>query len=72
MDNVITVPEGTQGFPLGVSVEIRTEGDTKYVTILARLHLNKRFELPHCYAATYTTADILRDHSFHKYLNRYI
>jgi hypothetical protein len=71
MDQVIVVPEGTQGFPLGVSVEIRTEGVTKYVTILARLHLNKRFELPHCYAATYTTADILRDYSFHKYLSRY-
>jgi hypothetical protein len=71
MNEIVTVPEGTEGFPLGVSVEIRTEGDTKYVTILARLHVNKRFELPNCYSAKFTTADILRDYSFKKYLIRY-
>jgi hypothetical protein len=71
MNDVVLIPEGTDRFPLGVSVEIRTEGDTKYVTILARLHVNKRFELPHCYSAKFTTAEILRDHSFYKYLSRY-
>lgn len=68
---MITIPEGTNGLPLGVSVEIKQREDTKYVTIVARLHKRKRYELPHCYAATFTTWDILNDGSFLKYLGRY-
>ena len=69
--SIVTIPEGTEGFPLGVSVEIRTEGDTRYVTIVARLHVNNRFELPHCYSTKFLSADIVRDHSFKRYLGRF-
>lgn len=68
---LVLIPEGTEGFPLGVSVEIENRLGTKYITIRSRLHIAKRFELPHCYADSYTTAEILHDHSFIKYLNRY-
>ena len=71
MSTVDVVPENTNGLPLGVSVEITTKDDTKYVVIHARLHVNKRFELPNCYSAKFSTYEILRDSSFLKYVNRY-
>lgn len=63
--------EGNFKFPLGVSVEIEKWGNSKYVTILARLHVNKRYELPHSYSDSYSNAQILRDGDFLKYLARY-
>jgi hypothetical protein len=65
------IPEDTHGFPMGVSVDIETRGDTKYVTINARLHMRKHFELPHCYSTAYSDAEILRDGDFLKYLTAY-
>lgn len=66
------VPEYTEGLPPGVSVEIDTVHDVRYVTIVARLHMNKRFRLPHSYSASaFSVQRILRDSDFLKYLSRY-
>jgi hypothetical protein len=66
-----TIPEDTQGFPMGVSVTIETRDGSQYVTINARLHMRKTRELPHCYATSYSVSEILRDSDFLKYLAAY-
>jgi hypothetical protein len=67
----VHIPENTHGFPIGVSVDIETRDGSKYVTINARLHMRKHKELPHCYAESFSTDQILRDGDFLKYLAAY-
>lgn len=71
-DMQTVIPEGTPGLPLGVSVTLQSDSSTIWVTINARLHLRKHFELPHCYCAKhYNAQSILQDGDFLKYLARF-
>jgi hypothetical protein len=56
---MIPVPYGYK-----VSVSIRREGDTAFVDVHAPMYMRKDWTMPHCYADTFTDAEILRDHSF--------
>lgn len=73
MSHKVIIPEDTHGLPLGVSLELETtnEGVT-HVTILARLHVNSRRAVPHCYSAeSWPTSRIMSDPTLWKYINSY-
>lgn len=54
------VPYGFQ-----VSVEIRREGDTAFVDVIAPFYMNKRWTMKHSYHAQhFSDAAILRDSDF--------
>lgn len=44
-----------------VTIEIGLEGDTKFVTVVSTIHVNKRKMLDHCYSATWNDWDIVND-----------
>jgi hypothetical protein len=57
----------TYDVPYGikVSVTIRHEEDgNKYVDVHAPLYKRKEWTMSHCYADTYTDAQILKDYDF--------
>ena len=56
---MIPVPYGFK-----VSVSIRREGDTAFVDVHAPMYLNNLWTMPHCYAASFTDEQILRDSNF--------
>ncbi len=57
---VYEVPYGSK-----VSVELRREEDGNvYVDVIAPLYKRKEWTMPHCYADTYTDAQILKDRYF--------
>lgn len=51
-------------YGLKVSVSIRREGGTAFVDVHAPLYLNKNWPMAHSYAASFTDAQILLDHTF--------
>ncbi|AFH14403.1 hypothetical protein VP3_003 [Vibrio phage VP3] len=44
-----------------VSIEIAQEDDTKFVTVVSTIHVNRRKTLSHCYSAGWNDWDILKD-----------
>lgn len=51
-------------YGLDVSVSIRREGDCAFVDVHAPMYMNKQWTMTHCYADSFTDAQILRDHDF--------
>lgn len=78
----VIIPEDTvlpsgASLPFGVSVEINDvvhKGAfgmpriVREVTLHLRFHKMKKFKMPHCYSAEYTTWQILGDHHFLSHL----
>ena len=47
-----------------LTVRITEEGDTKYVNILSRIHVNKDKRLGNCWSSEFSDAQILADIDF--------
>lgn len=47
--------------PSYLSIEIRQQGDTKYVYVNSTIHVNKQLKVPHSYSLDWPDEEILND-----------
>ena len=47
--------------PSYLSIEIKKDGDTKYVYVNSTIHVNKQLEVPHSYSLDWSDEEILND-----------
>ena len=53
--------------PRYIHVTITEKGDTKYLTVHSRIHVNKEVRLSPDYSASYSDKDLLEDHTAEVY-----
>ena len=47
--------------PSYLSIEIKQQGDTKYVYVNSAIHVNKQLKVPHSYSLDWSDEEILND-----------
>lgn len=54
------------------TIEIDRSGDSVYVTMHSRIHVNKEVKVSHCYSHQFTDGQILHDSTLYTWIvNRY-
>lgn len=56
--------------PSYLSIEIKQQGDTKYVYVNSSIHVNKQLKVPYSYSLDWTDEEILRDEALYNCIKK--